>query len=99
MTIQCKQEDNVTVLFVEGRVDSNSSGELQEKIADVLQNAQELILDFQEVAYISSAGLRVLLIGHKTASSKNAKMSLRNVSELVMQVLETVGFAKILSFQ
>lgn len=99
MTIERKQDGNDLTLIINGRIDSNSSSILQKDLLDALENFTQIVLDFKDVAYISSAGLRVLLIGQKTATSKNSKMELSNVSQLVMQVLETVGFAKILSFK
>lgn len=99
MTINCKREDARITLEVEGRVDTNTSPELQKKILEAFQSANELILDFEQVPYISSAGLRALLIGQKTAASKRATMTMINVSPAVMKVLESVGFSKILKIQ
>lgn len=99
MTIQTKQEDGYTILTIEGRIDSNTSPQLQSKILETFQSAKQVILDFDKVEYISSAGLRSILIGQKTAGSKKGIMELANVSPMVMQVLESVGFAKILTFR
>lgn len=99
MTIQTKQEGNFTFIMIEGRIDSNTSNELQEKITETFTLTNQIVLDFKEVSYISSAGLRVLLMGQKTSSSKKGTMELDNVSEQVMKVLETVGFTKILTFR
>ena len=49
--------------------------------------------------YISSAGLRALLIGQKTATSKGGSMKVTNVSDVVMNILELSGFAKILKIE
>lgn len=99
MTIQTKQEENKFVLLIEGRIDSNSSTQLQEAVLQAYETSNYIVLDFKDVAYISSAGLRVLLLGQKKAGSLKATMELINVSEVVMQVLETVGFAKILTIK
>lgn len=99
MTIKNKQDGAALILEIEGRVDTTTSPELQNKILEAFKSTKELVLDFAKVAYISSAGLRALLIGQKTASSKGASMALRHVSAAVMQVLESVGFAKILKIE
>ncbi len=99
MTIELNQEENKTVLHMDGRLDSNTSTLLQEKIAEVFLSATNVVLDFDKVSFISSAGLRVLLIGHKTATSKGGTMELIHVSQNVFKVLENVGFAKFLSVQ
>ena len=99
MTIKTKQDGACITLEIEGRVDTTTSPELQSRILEAFQSAAELVLDFAQVAYISSAGLRALLIGQKTAASKRASMTLTHVSPAVMQVLESVGFAKILTIK
>ena len=99
MTINTKRAGSQVTLSIEGRVDTNTSPQLQSKILEAFRSAKDVVLDFQKVPYISSAGLRALLIGQKTAASKRASMVLINVSPGVMQVLETVGFADILTIR
>jgi anti-sigma B factor antagonist len=96
MIITKKVEGKQITLFVDGRVDTITSPQLQEEILKAFQKAKTVILDFAKVPYISSAGLRALLIGQKTAASKGASFELVNVTDVVMNVLETVGFSKIL---
>lgn len=99
MTITTKQDGSQITLAIEGRVDTNTSPQLQAEILKSFQSAQTITLDFKDVPYISSSGLRALLIGQKTAASKKAVMELTNVSPAVMSVLESVGFAKILTIR
>lgn len=99
MTITAIQTGGQITLSIEGRVDTNTSPQLQGEILKSFQSAKSLILDFEKVPYISSAGLRALLIGQKTASSKGASMELINVTGVVMSVLESVGFSKILTIR
>lgn len=86
-------------LLVDGRVDTNTSPQLQKAILESFQKNKNIVLDFLNVSYISSAGLRALLIGQKTAISKGGSMKLTNVSETVMTVLTMTGFAKNLDIQ
>lgn len=97
MTITASQSGTETTLKLSGRIDTNTSPQLQEEILKAFQSAKRLVLDFEDVPYISSAGLRALLIGQKTAASKRAVMELVNVSGVVLSVLESVGFLKILT--
>ncbi len=83
-------------LMVDGRVDTNTSPQLQQAILNAFQKQKDVVVDFLNVPYISSAGLRALLIGQKTAASKGGSMKLTNVSDVVMNVLEMSGFSKIL---
>lgn len=86
-------------LMVEGRVDTNTSPQLQQAILNAFQKNKHVVLDFLNVAYISSAGLRALLIGQKTATSKGGSMKLTNVSNVVMDILKVTGFSNILKVE
>ena len=89
--------DTITI-EIEGRVDTNTSPVLQNEILLSFQKLP-MVLDFEKTVYISSAGLRALLIGEKTAQSKQGSMVLKHVPEMVMSVLEMSGFAKILKIE
>ena len=86
-------------LIVEGRVDVTTSPRLQAAILAGFQKNPNLVIDFLNVPYISSAALRALLIGQKTAVSKNGSMKLVNVSAPVMNIFEVSGFSKVLDFE
>lgn len=83
-------------LIVDGRVDTNTSPHLQQAILTAFQKKNDVVVDFLNVSMISSAGLRALLIGQKTAESKGGSMKLVNVNETVQSILEMTGFHKIL---
>lgn len=99
MTIQTKQDGATLTLAIEGRVDTMTSPQLQQAVLQAFQSAGKVVLDFAKVPYISSAGLRVLLIGQKTAQSKNGSMVLTNVGETVQNVLDTVGFSSVMTIE
>lgn len=99
MKIIKHQNGAAAVLLVEGRLDTNTSPELQRAILEAFQTAGTLTLDLAGVDYISSAGLRALLIGQKTAVSKSAAMELLHVQQPVRAVLDAVGFSGILSLR
>ncbi|MBO5092798.1 MAG: STAS domain-containing protein [Lachnospiraceae bacterium] len=86
-------------LIVDGRVDTNTSPQLQQAVLSAFQKKKDVVVDFLNVPYISSAGLRALLIGQKTAASKGGSMKLTNVSEIVMNILDMSGFSKILQIE
>ena len=86
-----------TKLTIEGRLDTTSAPQLQQDLIPEFDNAKELELDFKDLAYISSAGLRVLLMAEKAAKSRDAKFTLTNVSDEIMEVLEMTGFSEILT--
>ncbi len=86
-------------LIVEGRVDTNTSPQFQQAILNAFQKKNDVVIDFLNVPAISSAGLRALLIGQKTAASKRGSMKLTNVGAVVQNVLNMSGFSAILTVE
>lgn len=99
MNITVTDCESYVRLIVEGRVDTNTSPQLQSAILSAFQKNKEIVIDFLNVPYISSAGLRALLIGQKTAQSKGGSMKLTNVAAAVMNILDMSGFSKILKIE
>lgn len=95
MNITTHKSNNTVTLTVEGRLDTTTAPELEKTIEEACEGACELVLNLENLAYISSAGLRVLLSAQKKMS-KQGSMKLKNVCETVMDVLEMTGFADIL---
>ena len=99
MTIQTNYDGTTATLEIEGRVDTMTSPQLQQAVLQAFQSAKKVVLDFDRVTYISSAGLRVLLIGQKTAQSKQMSMVLKNVGQTVKNVLDMVGFTSVMTIE
>ena len=79
-------------ITIDGRLDTNTAPELERFLSENYTGVTSLSFNCERLAYISSAGLRVLLTAHK---KMKGAMKLVNVSELVMEVLEMTGFADI----
>ena len=86
-------------LKVEGRIDTNTSRQLQERLLLAFQKAGEVVLDLGGTDYISSAGLRVLLIGAKTAKAIQAGFVLLHVQDRVKGVIQMSGFHQFLDIR
>jgi len=99
MEITEKKNEGQIILEVSGSVDTVTSPELQSSILTSFQKSKELVLDMSGVPYMSSAGLRALLIGQKTPASKGGTMTVTGVQSTVMQVLEMSGFSKVLTIK
>lgn len=98
MNIQ-KTVNGASLTFaVAGRLDTATAPKLEEEVRNSVEGITELVFDFEELEYISSAGLRVLLATQKTMN-RQGKMLLRNVNETVMEVLEITGFAELLNIE
>ena len=95
MTVNEKIESDKIVLEVEGKIDSMTTPQLQDAILLSLQKMKNLEVDFAGVNYISSAGLRALLMGVKTAQAKQGSMVLLNVAEPVQEIFKMTGFSNI----
>ncbi len=94
---QTKNEKNVTV-ELDGRLDTNTAPELDAALGELMEGAESLVLDFEKLEYISSAGLRVLLSAQKTMA-KRGEMKLTHVNETVMEIFEVTGFTDILTIE
>lgn len=99
MNITSTTNGEETILSVEGKIDSTSSEELQDAVINAFQTTNNLVIDFEKIAYIASAGLRALLLGHKTAVSKSGVMKLVHVNDSVMEVLRVTGFQSTLHIE
>ena len=98
MTITKKQNGTTLEIALEGRLDTTTSPELEKELDGVLDGVEELIMDFSNLEYISSAGLRVLLSAHKALHGKG-KMIVVSPNEIVREVFEVTGFDNILNIE
>ena len=92
-----KDGDTYTVL-VEGRLDTLTSPQLDEEINKIIEDAKKLIFDLDKLAYISSAGLRVLLGAAQQMDGKG-EMVLIHVSEAIREIFDVTGFIQIFNIE
>ena len=98
MTIEKKLNgENLTIKLI-GRLDTTTAPELEAELNRSLSRVKDLILDFGELEYISSAGLRVILKAQKTMTAQGA-MKLVHVNDSVMEVFDITGFSDILTIE
>ena len=93
-----KIEDGVIIFALEGRLDTVTSPDFEAEIKASLEDAKNLVLDFEKLDYISSAGLRVLLAAQKIIGGEG-QMKLINVNETIMEIFEVTGFTDILTIE
>ena len=98
MTINKTQNGSDLTIALVGRLDTMTAPELEAELNNDLPGAETLTLDFADLDYISSAGLRVLLSAHKIMSGKGG-MKVKSVNEIVREVFEVTGFADILDIE
>lgn len=98
MKINKTTENNTIILAVEGRIDTTTAPQLEAEVKSSAESAECIVIDFSNVEYISSAGLRVLLSGHKLMNAKGG-LKLINVSEDIMEIFDVTGFTDILNIE
>ena len=93
MKVVEEKKGNVTVFLLEGRLDSNTSAEVEKKIIDSISSGvKDIVLDFSALEYISSAGIRVLVHCHKELEKKQGHIYLAAVPKPVENILYITGF-------
>ena len=91
-------EDGKAVVSLEGRLDTVTAPELEEELKGAMDTLTDLTLDFENLEYVSSAGLRVLLSAQKVMN-KQGTMRVVNVNEAIMDIFEVTGFSDILNIE
>ena len=97
MKIDYRQADGVTVVNLSGRLDSASSGEVMDQLNGLVNGgAAKLVVNLKDLTYISSAGLRSILVAAKLTKALNGDMRLCEPNGLVSKILEDSGFANLI---
>jgi anti-sigma B factor antagonist len=98
MTIDRNVEGTKTQLKISGRLDTSTAPELETTIDACISGVEELIIDFEGLEYVSSAGLRVILKAQKIMN-KQGSMKIINVNDTIMEVFDITGFADVLTIE
>lgn len=96
MNITKTYNEQELTIEVEGRIDTVTTPDFENEINDEMGKFDSLILDFTNLEYISSTGLRVLIGAEKTLKSKNIPMTIINVNDHIREIFRISGFDKIL---
>lgn len=98
MNIEKKTNGSELTIGVIGRIDTVTAPQLEAELKHSIEGVTNLIFDFAQLEYISSAGLRVLLAAQKVMN-KQGGMVVKNVNETVMEVFEVTGFVDMLTIE
>jgi len=93
MKINTADKEGIKIIKISGNLDGNTAPQAQEEIMPFLSSNCSLILDLGECKYVSSAGLRLLLMIAKQLSSEGGRWALAGVCEEVKDVMEMTGFS------
>ena len=98
MTITKEQNAGKLTLRIEGRIDTKTAPELEQVVRSGLEGVTDLVFDLEQTTYISSAGLRVLLIAQKQMNTQG-EMTVIHTSSDLMEIFEVTGFSDILTLR
>lgn len=92
MKVTVQETEAAVIAAIEGSIDSKTAPDLQQSILPVINDRNKMILDLTEVTFVSSAGLRVLLMVYRQLKAKDGKVFLVGVSEEIKDVMFMTGF-------
>ena len=98
MTIEKNANGTELMMRIVGRLDTTTAPQLEAELKESYAGVTKLVFDFAELAYLSSAGLRVLLQAQKTMN-KQGEMVIKNVNETINDIFEVTGFIDILTIE
>ena len=98
MTIEKNMQGTELTVALTGRLDTTTAPELEAALKESFEGITKLTLDFENLAYLSSAGLRVLLTAQKVMN-KQGEMVIQKVNDTVLEIFEVTGFVDILNIE
>lgn len=100
MTTKIQETDDRIVAFLSGELDTAAAQETEQALQPLLNSGgKDIVIDCTELDYIASSGLRILLGILKQAKEVGSRVILKNVNEVIRDVLELTGFISIFEFE
>ena len=97
MEVKFNKQDSTLTAVISGNIDTITAPELDSQLQENISGIKDLVLDFAAVDYISSAGLRVILMANQQMEDVDGNMTVTNVNEDVRDVFEMTGFDSLLN--
>ena len=98
MQVTTERQDGALSVHVSGRIDAGSAREFEETVRSAIENGDRaVIMDFENLLFISSTGLRAVLMTAKTLRKRDAAFALCSLSGAVLDVFRMSGFDKIIA--
>ena len=91
-----EQEGDIYIVLIGGRVDATTAPTLEKKLAKIEEIAMKMAIDFSQVDYLSSAGMRLLLVLTKKMGAKGGKVAYFGMADSVLEIIKMAGFERIL---
>ena len=98
MDVTTERKDGVLSAQVGGRIDGSNAAEFEVAIRTAIEESDRaVIVDFEKLVYISSAGLRAILLTAKFLDERNAEFALCSLADEIREIFEISGFSKIIT--
>ena len=97
MNITVREENDTAIVEIDGKLDTSTSPDAQENFATMISEGKtKILLNFTKLDYISSSGLRVVLMLAKELDKTGGTLRLCNLNKVVQEVFDISGFSSIL---
>ena len=98
MDIKITQQDNKTIVVLNGRIDTSNADQFQQDVAPLMEGENpDIDIDCTDMSYTSSQGLRIFLMLQKSVRARGGKMVMRNMNPQVKEVFDITGFSNIIT--
>ena len=98
MDIKITQQENKTIVVLNGRIDTSNADQFQKDMAPLMEGENpDIDIDCTDMSYTSSQGLRIFLMLQKSVMARGGKMVLRNMNPQVKEVFDITGFSNIIT--
>lgn len=99
MDLKVFEENGAKVVSINGRLDTVTSPELEKTVNPLIEVGQTIVFNCENMEYISSAGLRIVLSTHKKVVAANGRFIIRSLNNEVKSVFDMTGFSRLLNIE
>ncbi len=92
MDVNVEIMNTATIIAINGQLNSHTTAQIQSDVLNAAQSGQDILLDMSNVTYLSSAGLRMLLLLYRRIIENHGKMVLTGLTEEVRDIMQMTGF-------
>jgi anti-sigma B factor antagonist len=92
MQIETNERDGVAIVSIEGEIDSKTAPDAQGQLLPYVEEHTTMVMDLSKLTFMSSAGLRMMLLLYRHATAKNGKVALVGLSEQIKDTMDATGF-------
>lgn len=92
MAVNIRSDNDIVIIEIDGKIDNKTAPDVQMQALSATKTASKVILDLTQVSFLSSAGLRVLLLLYRQIKAANGQIALVGVSDEIKDVMTVTGF-------